>query len=406
MIPHARVALVATIVGLVLLAPAHAQERLGSDVVEAQARAGWTFTPTFGFAETYDDNISLFGQNTADQQNNDYVSTIFPQADLRYVGKHTRLGMGYAGSFTNYQTFSALNRWDQRGQVELRRDESARLKWFAHASGAKLPTTDLIDLGGIPFRRAGVSTADGRGGFDYALGARNSVSSSLNYQTVTFDHTADNLSLLRGGQMVESLSTYRYKLDERLQAGVDYSFRHSSVLGDTEQFNIHTTQAAVDYDVSSVWHLTAGAGVVYLEATPLTASRTGPAWRAALDRRRETTVFHVGYLRSYIPSFGFGGTIQNQEVGASLRMALFHSRSFYTEHGIVLRDDSPLTNTTEQLPLRSLRTNSIFGWAPQPWVRLEAFYARVQQSSLRAGGQLDRNRIGFQIVTSKPMRMQ
>jgi len=39
-------------------------------------------------------------------------------------------------------------------------------------------------------------------------------------------------------------------------------------------------------------------------------------------------------------------------------------------------------------------------------VRIEAFYARVQQSTLRPGGDVDRNRVGIQIVTSKPMRMQ
>jgi hypothetical protein len=58
------------------------------------------------------------------------------------------------------------------------------------------------------------------------------------------------------------------------------------------------------------------------------------------------------------------------------------------------------------LPLRSLLTYSIVGWEPQNWVRLEAFYARTQQSTLRPGGEVDRNRVGFQIVTSKPMRVQ
>ena len=72
----------------------------------------------------------------------------------------------------------------------------------------------------------------------------------------------------------------------------------------------------------------------------------------------------------------------------------------------MFRDNQPLTSTVEQLPLRSLRTFSILGWEPQNWMRLEAFYSRVQQTSLRAGGQLYRNRIGFQIVTSKPVRMQ
>ena len=29
---------------------------------EPVARPGWTFTPSFGFGETYDDNVTLFGQ--------------------------------------------------------------------------------------------------------------------------------------------------------------------------------------------------------------------------------------------------------------------------------------------------------------------------------------------------------
>jgi hypothetical protein len=143
---------------------------------------------------------------------------------------------------------------------------------------------------------------------------------------------------------------------------------------------------------------------VYLQETALTASRTGPAWRVSLDRHRAGRTFHLGYIRSYIPSFGFGGTIQNQEVGVGYRTPL--SRHFYLDNSAVFRDNQPLTNTLEQLPLRSLRTYSIIGWEPQGWVRLEGYYTRVQQSSLRAGGQLYRNRFGFQIVTSKPMRMQ
>ena len=55
-----------------------AQERLGSGAPEPVYRAGWTFTPAIGFAETYDDNVSLFGEGSADDQNDDYLSTIFP----------------------------------------------------------------------------------------------------------------------------------------------------------------------------------------------------------------------------------------------------------------------------------------------------------------------------------------
>ena len=74
----------------------------------------------------------------------------------------------------------------------------------------------------------------------------------------------------------------------------------------------------------------------------------------------------------------------------------------------MFRDNQPLTDTTLRAAAAALAAHAIstLGWEPQPWVRLEAFYSLVQQSSLRAGGQLDRNRVGFQIVTSKPMRIQ
>ena len=60
-------------------------------------------------------------------------------------------------------------------------------------------------------------------------------------------------------------------------------------------------------------------------------------------------------------------------------------------HRRVFRDDKPLTGNgvidpvtgVVQLPFRSLRVYTIVGWEPQRWVRIEAFYSRVQQTSLR-----------------------
>jgi hypothetical protein len=384
----------------------HAQEKLGSGTPQPDYRAGWTITPMIGFAETYDDNISLFGHNTAEQQNDDYIATVFPAIDLHYGGKHTVVDMGYSGSFLDYRTFSLLNRWDQSGRFEFKRQETARLKWFGRASAAVLPTTDLIELGGIPYRRTGARTASTRGGAEYTFSARNAVSSSLDYQVVDFDRPEAVAAILRGGRVLESINGWRHKFDSRFALGADYSYRRASVSGDDLTFNIHTSEAAVDYEMSSTWAFSGAGGMVYLQETSATAARSGPAWRASLDRHRGGTRFHVGYIRSYIPSFGFGGTIQNQEIGVSYRTPLFHSRRFYIDNSAVFRDNQPLTDTGEQLPLRSLRTYSSLGWEPQPWARLEVFYGRVQQSSLRAGGQLDRNRIGFQIVTSKPMRVQ
>jgi len=150
--------------------------------------------------------------------------------------------------------------------------------------------------------------------------------------------------------------------------------------------------------------------VVYLHETSHSVARTGPAFRAALERVHGRTTFHVGYVRTYIPSFGYGSTLEAQDVGVGFRTPLFNARHFYVTSSAVFRDNQPLAGVSvepiQQLPLRSLRMHTILGWEPQPWVRLEAFYSIVQQTSLQAGGYLDRNRVGFQIVTSKPMRMQ
>jgi hypothetical protein len=42
-----------------LSSPMGAQERLGSEAPDQHYQAGWTFTPTIGFTEAYDTNVSL-----------------------------------------------------------------------------------------------------------------------------------------------------------------------------------------------------------------------------------------------------------------------------------------------------------------------------------------------------------
>jgi hypothetical protein len=387
-------------------ASAAAQDRLGGDAPTFTYRPGWTITPTIGVSETYDDNITLFGPNTADQLNNDVIAAYFPGLDVHYIGKFTQVGGGYSGSFLDYHTYTALNRWDQHANLELKRQESAHLKWFGRGSVAVLPSTDFIDLGGIPYRRNGARTADGRGGLEYTFSGTDAISSSADYEAIDFEQAADLRGELRGGHVLESLTGWRHRLDARLALGADYSFRRAMVIGDPEMFNLHAIQAAVDYELSPEWSLSGAGGVVYMQSTATIEGHLGPAYRIAIERHRVGRRFHASYVRSYIPSFGFGGTVQNQEASAGFQTPLFNNRRVYFDATGVFRDDEPLSNPALQLPLRSLRIYTTVGWEPQPWVRVEGFYARTQQTSLRFNGQIYRNRIGFQIVTSKPVRIQ
>jgi hypothetical protein len=401
-----RIALIAGLI-VMMAGGVRAQERMGSSAPAASYRPGWTFTPTFGVAETYDDNISLFGQNTAEAQNNDIVTTYFPQADVHYSGRQTQFGASYSGSFLDYRTYDALNRWDQRARVEFKREETARFRWFAHGTASWLPTTDLIDLAGIPFQHTGARTLDGLVGAEYVAGSRDGFTASATAQDVQFDRSLQNPGgQLVGGQMVSTLATWRHRLDERLAVGADYSYRVARMTEAIEAFGLHVAQAAADYALSPEWMLSAGGGFSYLPATLTSVARTGPAYYASVERHREGRTFHAGYERSYIPAFGIGGVVENQEARIGFMTPLLHSRHFYNDTGAVFRNDEPLTDQFVQLPLRSLRAYTLFGWAPQPWMHIEGFYARTSQSSLQPGGRLDRNRIGFQIVTTKPMRIE
>jgi hypothetical protein len=384
-----------------------AQEQVGGGAPEASPSTppGWTFTPAFGYAGTYDDNISLFGLDTAQEQNNDFISTYRPSVDVGYYGRHTRLSMDYAGSLLSYRTFTSLNRWDQRAKIDIKRQETARVRWFMRGAAAVLPSTDLIELGGIPYSHTGARTADGRAGVGISLTARDEVTSSLNFLGVDFDRQPGARAILLGGYIFESLTAWRHRFSQRLAIGTDYSLRRAAVVGELERFRLHSSEGAIDFELSPVWTFSGAAGLVYVEGTQTTPANTGPAWRLSLDRMYRRSMFHAGYSRSFIPSFGYGGMVRTQEAGVSYRTAIFGSRRWYTAHSAVFRDDRPLSSMVQQLPLRSLRTNSVVGWAPQEWMRLEAFYSRAQQTSLRAGGQLYRNRVGFQIITSKPVRV-
>ena len=399
------------LIGVALLtvaADAQAQvERLGAGAPSPDYRAGWTFTPTVGVSETYDDNITLFGVNTADALNNDYVMSFFPSADLHYEGPHTHFGVGYGGSFLGYHQYDGLDRWDQHGNIEFRREETARLKWYANGSAATRPETDLLDFGGIPYRHTGAREVDGRAGATYQFDALDSLAVTTGYQNIQFERTdLAAVGFLRGGDIFDSSAEFRRRVSSHVALGADYSFRRAMVVGDPEHFNLHSIEAAADYELSEVWSLSGAAGIVYMPATELQDGRTGPAYRIGATHRHASTSFHASFLQSYIPAFGFGGIIRSQELDGGFRMQLFRSRRFYTENSIMFRNDAPVVPTDVQLPLRSLLEYSIFGWAPDRWVRFEVFYARVDQTSLRPGGEISRNRIGFQIVTSKPMRIQ
>jgi hypothetical protein len=362
--------------------------------------------PAFGYSQTYDDNVTLFGQADFDTSNNDLISVYTPQADITFLSRQTRFNSGYSGSLLDYRTFSIFNRWDQHANIGLRRLESQRLNWGIQGNLTLTPSTDALEFDGVPFSHTGARALNARGTVEYKLTQRDTISTSLHRQQVTFDRPDELLPYLRGGESWESYSFYRRRVNPRMGLGGSYSLRRASAVDAPEHLTFHVSRGAVDYQLSPFWTVNAGFGFDYIPATILTPAQKAPGWSAGADWSARSQRFHVGYQRMFVPSFGFGGALENRELNVSFYSPLFHSRRIYTEHDFSLRQNDPLIEAPGRLRLRTMRFNSRLGWAPQPWIRVEGFYSRAQQTTFLAGGDIGRNRIGVQIVTSRPVRVQ
>ena len=157
-----------------------------------------------------------------------------------------------------------------------------------------------------------------------------------------------------------------------------------------KQFNEALKEAELDDVKKSVDELRG------LNPTAEIRRQLNPFEKAAVD---------VNYARSFVPSYGGGGTLSNEEVTSNVHMPI--GRRMYAEASASWRSNEPLVaGVAGELPLRSLWLGGVVGYAAQPWLRIEGVYGRTQQRIDRPGGDLERNRIGVQVVTAKPVRIR
>jgi hypothetical protein len=207
---------------------------------------------------------------------------------------------------------------------------------------------------------------------------------------------------LRGGHSHGGTVSMKHALTEHFSLTADYDFQHAAIGAAAQAFDVQNASAGGEYKLSDHTRVFASAGVSRLGVTEFSDVRTGPAWRMGLTHAFRTANIDLIYSRSFVPSYGFGGTSQNEEAATRFRLPL--SRRTYTTGAVSWRRNDPLT--TGELPLRSNWVEGNFGYAATPWVHLEMFFAGTRQTIDRPGGIVDRNRIGFQITTAKPVRMK
>jgi len=382
-----------------------------SAIPSQQTAPGWIFTPSVSFGGTWDDNVLLVNPGT--NPPGDYGSPITPAGSVDYTGKFTRFSGGYAGSFVRYMTLSELNSVQQSLRAMVERKANARLTFFGQESFTQAPTTDVLQLSGVPFYRIGSRSNAATGGLQVLLAKHTLVRSSYTLRNVDFETNLLTANQLQGGHAHDFITTVEQALSHRFTIGGEYEFSRAIVNGQTsllggpgpeDRFNMQTATATAQYQVAAGTTISGGVGVAMLGAGLTHEARTGPEWRAGFSQKTGRGVVSASYQRAYIPSFGFGGTFQNQQWTANIHMPLGRSRA-YVDGGFSWLNNDPL-DTVDQPSLQTMWLTSTVGYNLARWLSVEGFFGRTQQDSQRAGGQLERNQVGFQIVAAKPMKLR
>jgi len=364
-----------------------------------QALPGWSFTPGVAAGSSWDDNVLVRGEGN--QTPDDVLNVIAPRAALDYNGRRGQLSATYDGSFLMYRELDQLNSYDQRSSLYAQRLLTKHVAFFVRNTAAWVPTTELAEFVAVPFIRTGSHLEDLRTGFDAGLTKFTSISFSYDFQLVDFNQDVPGATRLQGGHSHGATFTLRRLLNPRLATTVDYQFQHAALRLD-QTFDIQNWWAGLDYHLSESTHVFAAGGISRLGVTQFSTDRTGPALRMGLGRSLRSASVDVHYSRSFVPSYGFGGTMQNEEATARLRFPL--GRRVTSSAGLSWRRDDPLT--LGELPLRSYWVEGTIGYVASPWVRIEGYFAGTHQTIARPGGVLDRNRAGIQVVTARPVRIR
>ena len=132
-------------------------------------------------------------------------------------------------------------------------------------------------------------------------------------------------------------------------------------------------------------------------------TRTGPYVRLGVEHALDYVTVGAAFERMYVPSFGFGGATNSQELRGYIQMPL-RQRRFYTQASAAWRRSMPFE--VDALELDTIWLRSTIGYTAARWLRVEGLYTFTRQDSIVTGGEVDRHRVGVQFVISQPMRIQ
>ena len=393
---HIRRAALAAALCVITASAVAAQER--SAEFPTYLQPGFTFTPGISIAGVWDSNVALAapsGRAAGDQ-----MFLFEPFGQLELVSPRTELVAGYKGYVRRYMDVDALNSYDQRSYFSLRRLATRRVTVFLNNEFADVPTTDEVELNGLPFTRTGSKSNRLAAGVETRLTKFTDLNVRYENTWVKFDREAPSLS----DGWINSVETdVRRRLNERLAVGAEYGIRKADLDQGQRTLWFHDVGGLVTFDVGPHTQLSAAGGYSFLNDTLLERAPSGPYMRGELKHALDRATLGVSVEKSLVPSFGFGGSSDSEEVRGYVQMPLSRNR-LYIQSDALWRRSSPLE--IEELELDTIQVSNTLGYSVVRWLRLEAFHIFTRQDSRITGGEINRQRAGLQLVVSQPMRIR
>jgi hypothetical protein len=381
-----------------LAAPVAAQQDQSAEI--PSRTPGWSVTPGVTFGAIYDSNVALASAPADTRRTqSDRLVLAEPFGQLEYFSSRTEFSSGYQGYLRRYADVTQLNGFDQRGYLSLRRLVTRRFTFFLHESYAKVPTTDEVELNGVPFSRTGSRLNSIAAGFDSRVTKYTDFSFRYENTWVDFDRQE---SLLTGGFVNGGRAEVSRRLSERLSVGAEYGARFADMNEGTHQVTFQDAGGTLHYGLGTRTMLSLAGGWAFLNDRLLHDRRNGAYLRSEIthDARRATVGASVE--RTFVPSFGFGGSTQSEQIRGFVRMPFDRNRLYYQGSAAWRRSNPFIAN---ELQLDTIWLRSTVGYAASRWLRFEAFHAFTRQDSKVTGGEINRQRAGVQVVVSQPMRI-
>jgi hypothetical protein len=396
-----------TLALLVLVCSLHRAAVVAQDIIrreEPTTAPGWSFTPALGYGQILDDNVLMQGTEAAPP--GDLLSLVSPKADLNFNGALGHFSASYTGAFQLYRQFDSLNNYGQFETLSARRRMTSHTSLFVQQQFSLTPTTALPVLVGVPFVRVGSRVADLRAGVDHAFTKNTTLTASYDFQWISFDQNPTFGRVLIGGRGDGGTVELRDRTTAKTTLVANYEIQHASLV-DNGSFTVHNARVGAEHKFSSTWSVFGQAGIARLNPSALSPGHIGPSVQAGINRGLRGGSLDITYTRGYVPSFGNGDPLQNDDLASHLRLTL--TRKMTAQGAVELSRVDPLTGAFALLGEQRLRTlwlSGLIGYSAGPWLRIEGFINTSRQQVSRPGGNVYDNRVGIQVVTAKPMRIR